>query len=164
MNKQQSTWDAKLDTLSTQFSQIQNNLNSVTKQMQDLLATIIEEREDDDLEDLRKEMNIMKQSIQKMTLQSASNNQQDKEQEEVKKRMSKKVKYPQYFDLFIENGFESMEIIKEIRMNDLHQIGIDKLGHKIKIMKEIAILNQDTQMNNKTVPDRLFISDMHKHR
>ena len=35
-----------------------------------------------------------------------------------------------------------MDIIKEVKINDLVMIGIDLLGHRIKIMKEIANLNK----------------------
>ena len=34
-----------------------------------------------------------------------------------------------------------MDILSSLRMNDLINIGIDKLGHRIKIMKCIASLS-----------------------
>ena len=44
--------------------------------------------------------------------------------------------------IFIENGFDSLDIIEHITMNDLTAIGIDKLGHRVKIAQEIVKLNQ----------------------
>jgi len=47
-----------------------------------------------------------------------------------------------YYDLFIEHGLEHLDILSSLRMNDLISIGIDKLGHRLKIMKCIALLAQ----------------------
>ena len=47
----------------------------------------------------------------------------------------------EYYKLFIENGFNDLSVVKEIRMEHLKEIGIKKLGHRIKILQEIAKLS-----------------------
>eukprot|EP01084_Bolivina_argentea_P131408 231945_1 len=47
-----------------------------------------------------------------------------------------------YFDIMIENGFDTIDGIKEIEDNHLMMIGIKKLGHRVKIMNAIKRLNK----------------------
>ena len=65
---------------------------------------------------------------------------EDTERMKFKKWMENEVKLPQYFELLIENGFEDMESMKDITMEHLREMGIDKMGHRIKLMKSIAAL------------------------
>ena len=45
-----------------------------------------------------------------------------------------------YIGLMIENGFDSLDIIKTLTIQDLVDIGVDKLGHRKKIINEIRKL------------------------
>ena len=62
----------------------------------------------------------------------------------VKQWLSSKCLLPQYYDKFIQNGFEDISIIKLITDTQqiLHQLGIKKVGHKLKIAHEIKMLQQ----------------------
>ena len=42
----------------------------------------------------------------------------------------------------MENGFDDMEGIKELNVQIMTQIGIDKIGHRMKLMRHIATLNK----------------------
>ena len=69
------------------------------------------------------------------------------EAENVKEKAMKRwmrdiVGLPQYIDLLIGNGMDNLDIIKYITGQNLEGIGIDKVGHRIKIVKEIEILNR----------------------
>ena len=64
----------------------------------------------------------------------------DTERMEFKKWMENTVRLPEYFELLIENGFEDMESMKDMTMEHLREMGIDKMGHRIKLMKGIAAL------------------------
>ena len=44
------------------------------------------------------------------------------------------VELPQYYDSFIENGFDKMKVIKYMTKQDLKEIGIEKLGHQKLIL------------------------------
>ena len=43
----------------------------------------------------------------------------------------------EYYNLFIENGFDDIDLIFDLNNNDLIEIGIKKKGHRMKILKEI---------------------------
>ena len=146
ITEQDALVNARLDSVasniesnSKSIKQIQSELSQMTKRIEDIHLLMTEEKKDDGLDEMRKKMETMEQNIQNiMNMKSESNNKQNSKQEAVKKWLKDKVELPQYFDVFIENGFESLDIIKEIQSEqDLNQMGIDKLGHKRKIMKEI---------------------------
>eukprot|EP01084_Bolivina_argentea_P102138 183031_1 len=46
-----------------------------------------------------------------------------------------------YYKLFIENGYDNMEIVREMNITDLKNIGIEKIGHQKQILKKIEQLN-----------------------
>ena len=48
-----------------------------------------------------------------------------------------KIGYEEYYPLFIENGIEDKDILRELGMNELKEIGIGKIGHRTRIFKEI---------------------------
>ena len=55
-----------------------------------------------------------------------------------------------YYDTFIENGFDSMDILKETKIEDgdLEKIGIDKMGHRKKLEVEIEKLKSGNGVTN----------------
>jgi len=57
------------------------------------------------------------------------------DKERVQKWLKDKVKLPQYYELFIHQGFDDLESIADVTKDDLSQMGIDKVGHQRKILK-----------------------------
>ena len=53
---------------------------------------------------------------------------------EVKRWLKEEVKMEQYCDLFVKNGYDDMETVLEMNDNELIEIGIDKKGHRKKIL------------------------------
>ena len=53
------------------------------------------------------------------------------------------VKLPQYTDLLIENGFDSLEMFLNLNIEDLKMMGILKLGHQKKILAEVRKLEEE---------------------
>ena len=51
------------------------------------------------------------------------------------------VKLEEYFEMFERNGFDSLDAIKLVTMEVLNMIGIDKIGHKMVLLRHIAKLN-----------------------
>ena len=47
------------------------------------------------------------------------------------------------------NGFETMDDIKEIQMDDLKEIGVYLLGHRTRIIKEISRLRTNRYQQSK---------------
>ena len=55
--------------------------------------------------------------------------------EKVQKWLEERVRLPQYFELFIKEGFDELDVIKAITKQDLTAMGIDKLGHQRRIIQ-----------------------------
>lgn len=64
----------------------------------------------------------------------------EKEDNELKQWMKNEVKLP-YYRLFKGHGFEDLESIRYITVNELKEMKIDKVGHRMKLLREIAKLN-----------------------
>ena len=62
----------------------------------------------------------------------------------VKEWLNNIVERPEYYTNFVENGYESLEIIREIKhKSDLKDIGIQNVAHQDKILQCIYKLNQE---------------------
>merc|ERR1712228_213244 len=122
----------------------------LSKQMMDLrLFMTEEEKKNGVVAEMKKEIRIIKENVAKIMKENAFNaNIQNKELEAMKRWMTRIVKLPQYIDLFVENGFDDMETITEITMSTLTQIGIEKIGHKMKIIKAVTKLNVNHNDND----------------
>eukprot|EP01083_Nonionella_stella_P139304 424674_1 len=67
-----------------------------------------------------------------------------------KQWLAQKVRLPQYHDLLVQNGFETLELIMEISdIEELKIIGISKSGHVLKFHKEIQRLKETLNNTNK---------------
>ena len=56
------------------------------------------------------------------------------DKEELREWLKDVVKLPQYFQVFIENGIEDLDTVAALDKDTLKQIGIDKVGHQLKIL------------------------------
>merc|ERR1712113_733335 len=99
-----------------------------------------DEKEDDNT--LRQEMNEMKETLKRMTVKM-SVNEENTEEAIFKKWVVDTLKYPEYFDLFIENGVDTLNVAKLLTKNELKAIGINKIGHQLKIMDAIQALKME---------------------
>ena len=52
------------------------------------------------------------------------------------------VGFPEYCDSFIDNGYDDLETIKRIKIEDLEAIGVDDLEHQRCILKAVKDLKQ----------------------
>eukprot|EP01083_Nonionella_stella_P158283 514982_1 len=69
------------------------------------------------------------------------------QREELREWLEEKLKFGQYYDVFVDNGYESLDIVKEITdQNELKEIGIVLKGHLLKLMTEIKKLKPDVAM------------------
>ena len=57
--------------------------------------------------------------------------------------LEEEVKLPQYYELFISNGIEDLETVALLTMTTIKGIGVDLIGHQIKILNEVNKLNQN---------------------
>ena len=127
----------RINKIEDSLSELQESVKQIAKQMNDLQSKFSEESKNQDTMDIEKEIQSLKEEIKMLKEKNNINVQ------EVKNWVTNTVELPQYIDLFIENGLDDINIIKHIGMNELKQIGIDKIGHSIKIMTEIEKLNRE---------------------
>eukprot|EP01083_Nonionella_stella_P169013 572112_1 len=65
----------------------------------------------------------------------------EEEEDEVKQWLKEVVHLEQYYSVFVENGFESLDLIQGLTSDIMEfKLGITKIGHRIKLMKCIGSL------------------------
>ena len=75
------------------------------------------------------------------------------------------VELPQYFDLFSENGYESIKFIKTMSdKSELREIGITKLGHQTLPWSEIKNLKEHDEAMKCAANNRKLNQNMHQHQ
>ena len=69
----------------------------------------------------------------------------DEDQSKVKKWVEKEVKIKglSLFKILIQSGFEDLDTVKELNEQTLKQMGVNKVGHRIKILKKVKELNEN---------------------
>merc|ERR1711920_250511 len=72
----------------------------------------------------------------------AKNNQNPK-RTQLRVWLEDKVGLGQYFDVFVDNGIEDLSTAKLLTMQTLKAIGIDKIGHCMKILHQVPALNKN---------------------
>ena len=65
---------------------------------------------------------------------------EETEEMKLKKWMEDEVKLPQYFELLKEDGFDDLESVQDVTEDDLKAMGINKTGHRRKIIKFVTKL------------------------
>ena len=95
-------------------------------------------------DDLRKRvMKVEKQMAslsQRLTETVGGGGGNDESRQEVQQWLTDKVKLPQYFQVFVQQGFDELESIKDVTKDDLVAMGIDKVGHQRKILKQTELI------------------------
>ena len=60
------------------------------------------------------------------------------ETEQLRFWMGTTVRLPEYTVLLIDNGFDRMDLLSNLSLDDLKEMGITKIGHRKKIMEEVG--------------------------
>ena len=101
------------------------------------LLTVISKMAED-IAAVRVSQRLMKLQVDRVIDEKSSR--EDTERMKFEKWMENKVNLPQYLELFIENGFEDLKCMRGITMEHLWEMRIDKMGHRMKLMKNIPTL------------------------
>merc|ERR1719295_1303170 len=113
---------------------MQNTMRMIQNRMDE------EEKENDN--NLQQQIDEIKETLKRMTVKM-SVNEEDTEEAVFKKWVVDTLKYPEYYELFIENGVETLNVAKLLTKSELKAIGINKIGHQLKIMEGIQALKQN---------------------
>merc|ERR1719295_1920265 len=113
---------------------MQNTMRMIQNRMDE------EEKENDN--NLQQQIDDMKETLKRMTVKM-SVNEENTEEAVFKKWVVDTLKYPEYFELFVENGVDTLNVAKLLTKSELKMIGINKIGHQLKIMEGIQALKQN---------------------
>ena len=130
----------KMDTLLTKFEKMDKRINEIEFKING------DQKQNGDgfKEEVLKEMKSMKQEIQKLTLSNVNT----EEQQQLKGWLENTVGLPQYFDVFIANGIEDISTASDLKMEQLKAMGIDVIGHQMKILNQVLKLKQNDNDKN----------------
>ena len=125
-----------MDSLTAAMESVQNKVIA--------LETRMDEEEKGNVNDLQQQIDDMKASLQKLTVKSDVI-EENTEEAIFKKWVVNTLKYPEYYELFVENGVDTLNVAKLLTKSELKAIGINKIGHQLKIMEEIQAYKQNEQ-------------------
>ena len=72
---------------------------------------------------------------------------QDKRREVLRLWLNEEAHCGEYYDKFIEYGFDELDIVVDCDEQQLINIGIDKIGHRLKILRAIKIYKTKHKIN-----------------
>ena len=99
----------------------------------------------------QKENKAMRERMDKLSGKKNANPKRQK----LKTWLEEKVGLPQYFDLFIENGIDDMLTAKLLTAGTLRDIGVEKIGERMKILHYVSLLNQNYNDEGKGTTEQL---------
>ena len=132
---------AKLDSIATQIQTLTNVVQQLQQKMNDIELRMDEEQKNDDgarIDKIEKQIKIIEQNVNKLLLNNI-----DPETQKLKSWLEDKVGLPQYVDTFIESGIDDLSTASLLTMDTIKGMGIDKIGHQMKILNQISKLKQN---------------------
>eukprot|EP01083_Nonionella_stella_P151616 484673_1 len=136
----QKLFEARLDSLINSLDKLVSNVQSLEQRVTDLEQRNNEEQKDntnEKLDKLTEQMKLVKRDLRKLSTIAKTN----PKQLELKSWLEMEVGFPQYYDTFMENGIEDLSIASMLTMETIKSIGIDKIGHQMKILRAVTKLN-----------------------
>ena len=143
---------ATLDSIVSQIQELSTKIQSFENRLNVIELKVNEEKKvnnDDRIDQIIKEMQSMKQNIAQLSPNINSN----PEQQKLKSWLENNVKLPQYYETFVENGIDDLDTVKLLTMETIKGMGIDKIGHQMKILNQVTKLKQ----NNNGESDTAYI-------
>ena len=138
MKKKQSEDKVASDS---RIVELLRSVQQLTKEVKDIKMQMTEEKKNDGNDDLRQQMQLLQKSMSLLMNQSMNNKKEVQKESAMERWLKNIVQLPQYIELFHENGLEDLSTVKHLTTKELDMIGVDKIGHKLRILKEIEKLN-----------------------
>ena len=147
-NQQYNVYDERLKKMESQMeimmkciAELQTSMKHITNKLNE---NSLAEEKGNDIEILRKEIGNIKSKLNDKGIMQNKN--------ELKQWLVNIVQLPEYYDVFIYNGIEDLQTVKLLTISTLKQMGIDKIGHQMKILHKVQELNQkQPQIHDKSV-------------
>ena len=133
---------ARLNSLEKQVKQLAEDVGRINETQQQIQLKMImhdDQKADDANINLQQQVNELAVNVNKLLSGGAQSN---SEKDVFKDWVQHVLKLPEYLDLFVMNGVETLGVAAMLTTNELSMIGIEKIGHKMQILRAIAVLNQ----------------------
>eukprot|EP01083_Nonionella_stella_P053140 140697_1 len=136
-------YDDRLKAISKQMEQVNATITLLTKKVESLFEQ--GKKRDNRCNDISKELQDMKTKMNEIYQNMNNDKKQELSGSDKVRLWLSELQLSEYFDNFVLNGFDDVASIAEIRkynmMNTLGEIGIKKIGHKMKIIKAIQSID-----------------------
>jgi len=125
--------------IESRFNLMSAQIRSLTETVQALQAQIDEEHKASD-NNLQAQIDELTASVHQ--LMSRSDRKTNPKTYAFRNWIEHVVQLPEYFELFVENGVETLEVASMLTVTELSLIGIKKIGHKMQILTAVAALKE----------------------
>ena len=139
--------EAKINSISTKMDKMMHQMNEMQTKLNDLELRMNEEQKNDNNDDLRNQMNEMNKKINIPMSNNNNDNSMNKDKQEFKQWITVKLNLPEYYDVFVEQGIDTLKVVQLMTKEELIEMGINKVGHRMQILKEIQLLQQQSNAN-----------------
>eukprot|EP01083_Nonionella_stella_P176760 619336_1 len=129
---------ARLDSLANSVNQLVNNIRSLQQRVTDVERRTNED-EKDDTDNIWAEIKVIKHDLRQLSPIAKMNPKQLK----LKSWLENQVGFPQYYEMFMNNGIEDLSIASMLTMETIKNMGIDKVGHQMKLLRAVSKLNDN---------------------
>ena len=130
-------------TMNNQMEMLMNQMNVIQKNQNVLLSSQGNKNEKSQKQQKKREEEEEEMKEHQEEIKGdLKENDLNEDEKKVKEWLENKVKLGQYFRNFINEGFDDLDVISEIKEEQLNAMGIKKMGHRIKILKKVKLLNQ----------------------
>lgn len=150
MQQQIMSLDQKIITIRSESTV--NTINTHSDEQSDLLAQ---------LEMIKKEMTELKEAqFNGNYIEATTDESEDSEQERLREWLESEVKLSEYYKVFKENGFDDLESAQQLKEGDLIAMGVDKTGHRRKILNHVHALKGKDKLKVRSLsePSDVYIA------
>ena len=136
---------ATVDSLSMKMESMLTSIQNVEQRINIMELRMNEEQNvaDDDEFNRINNINGAKMVTQKMV----SDNNITAEQQKLRSWLEDTVRLPQYYEVLIENGIDDLETVALLAEEQLKEIGIVMLGHRVKLLNEMQQLKSNENIS-----------------
>ena len=136
MPKSQGAVKSAIEQLSTRLGEMDNRLRAIELGMTDEKSA-----ESPKLHEIMKEIAFMNQKIDKLSANDTNNVVPGRNR--LKAWLEIVVGLGQYYDVFLKNGIEDLSTASLLTMETIKSIGIEKIGHQMKLLNCVIQLKQE---------------------
>lgn len=134
-----------INKIQSQISNITTMLDSLNTQIENITCQLDRDSDKNEIYDQHLSFEMKDNNNDSIKSNKLNNKlvniSKEEKQKQVKYFLNDILEMNEYYQLFIDNGLDDMDIIITLTMDELEQLGIKKIGHRKKIKQEIDNLN-----------------------